>query len=250
MTASDISSIVVTVALTQLVCDLIGHWRIFQKERYGRVVAAYERAKWKRDKAWKDAREAGVEDPSADPSTLATAEGESTNKSGGNKAVKKGSGGGNKDNKKTRLTKMYQRADQDCTDAGSLVARQHMLPNMLTSLVFVILMRILGTEYKGHVVGILPFTPWSFVRRLTMRGLEFRSDLAFEPVEPEKVSDMSQAVSFIFIYMLTTLSVKFYVNKLFGTSPPPGADGLVNLTQSSWAKRVLKQVGMEPPKME
>lgn len=247
MTASDISSIVVTVAIIQLICDLIAHWRVFKKERYERLVTAHERAKWKKEKAWKDATDAGVVDPD-DPSATIPKDDKNIV---GKTSTKKGSSGGGghhhpKDTKQTRLAKAYQRAKQECTDAGALVARQHMLPNILSSIVFIILMRVFGTEYKGRILGILPFTPWSFVRRiLTFRGLEFRNDLTFIPIS-EKVSDIHQAVSFMCIYMLTTLSVKYYINQLFGTKPPIGVDGISNLTNSSWGKSVMKQAGLDP----
>ncbi|KAL7563377.1 hypothetical protein ACA910_014213 [Epithemia clementina (nom. ined.)] len=243
MTASEISSIVLTVAVVQLICDLIAHFRIFKRDRYGRLVAAYERAKWKKEKAWKDAIEAGVVDPKDPAATIPKAE---TAVTAANKQSKKAVGHSNKDTKQTRLAKAYQRADQDCTDAGPMVARQHILPNMLTSIVFVILMRILGTEYKGRILAILPFTPWKLVQRLfTSRGLKFRTDLKFESTS-DKVTDIQQAASFMLIYMLAALSVKYYISQLVGTKPPPGADGLTNLTNSSWGKRVIKQVGLDP----
>ena len=258
MTTSDLSRVVMTMAITQLICDLIANWRIFKTEQYERLVNAYGRSKFKRDKAWKDAIEGGVDikvlenQDDKDGITTTTKTTTTTQKNstmrGGKTGNKKsgGGGGGNRDNKLTRLTKAYHRADQDCIDSGALVARKHMLPNMLSSLVFLILMRILGTEYKGQIIGLLPFVPWSWVQRtLTGRGLEFRTDLAFTSSDPEKVSTIEQAISFVLIYMLCTLSVKFYVNKLVGTRPPNGADGMLNLTNSSWGKYALKQAGLD-----
>ena len=234
MTADDIVRIVVTVAIAQFACDAIAYWRIFSQEPYQRAVAAYGRAKWKKDKAKKDAQELGI---NTDGSTETTP---STNTSGKQKSQ----------NKILRTQKAWERADQDCNDAAAMVSRRFMLPNFLTSILFVILLRIMGLEYKGQIMALLPFTPWSFFQRVSARGLEF-SDLAYEqPTSNSLVTETGQAASFVVIYMLTGLSVKFYVNKLFGTKPPPGADGMMNLTQSSWGKRWLASVGVDPNELK
>jgi hypothetical protein len=37
------------------------------------------------------------------------------------------------------------------------------------------------------------------------------------------------------IYILTTSSIKYYVNKVFGTPTPPGVDGLSNILEKATA---------------
>mmetsp|Transcript_5808 Transcript_5808/g.7602 ORF Transcript_5808/g.7602 Transcript_5808/m.7602 type:complete len:249 (+) Transcript_5808:87-833(+) len=241
MTAQDIVRIVVTVAIAQFACNLIAHWRIFSKEFYERAVGAYERAKWKKDKAAKDAEELGIDIGNKGSS-------EEDNAAAG--AANKTSGKQKSNNKVGRATKTWERAEQDCNDAAANVSRRHLVPNFLTSILFVILMRVMGTEYKGNIMAVLPFAPWPFFQKITARGLDFGSS-SFSEYDNDNsdssssVTGTGQAASFMFIYMLTGLSVKYYVNKMFGSKPPPGADGMMNLTQSSWGKKMLASAGID-----
>ena len=50
-----------------------------------------------------------------------------------------------------KYRKKYDRAETDYSASCADVARRHFLPNMLSSIFFVILLRILGTEHKGKV---------------------------------------------------------------------------------------------------
>ena len=93
---------------------------------------------------------------------------------------------------------------------------------MLTSVLFFIILKVLGTEYKGKVIAILPFTPFSILQRVTSRSLEF-GETPFESDNP-KVDDIGQSCAFMFIYFLSTMSLKFYVSRLLGTRPPEGAE--------------------------
>jgi hypothetical protein len=118
-----------------------------------------------------------------------------------------------------------------------------MSASLFTSIAFLILYRILGTEYYGKVIAILPFVPFRLMRKLTMRGLEM--DLTnFEPMEG--ISDPNQACSFLFVYMLTTFSVKFFVSHAFGTKPPYGTEsGLMALADAPQTQKLLKQFGLD-----
>jgi hypothetical protein len=177
MTAADILRIATTVGTVQLLCDLISNWRIYGKEPYQRALGALSRAKWKHDKALADSKEAGGVVK---------------------KDAKETSSGGKKGTKVDRHTKRLQRTEDDYLEAASEVARRHTVPSVFISVLFIILLRILGTEYKGQMVGILPFSPFSFLQRFFGRGLEF-GDLAFESMS-DKVTDTSQACSFVFVY--------------------------------------------------
>lgn len=178
MAAADILRIATTVGTVQLLCDLISNWRIYRKEPYQRALGALSRQKWKRDKALADSKEAGVVVK---------------------KDSKEASGGGKKGNSKVdKHAKRLQRVEDDYLEAASEVARRHTLPGVLISVLFLILMRILGAEYTGQMIGILPFAPFSFLQRFFGRGLEF-GDLAFESMS-DKVTETSQACSFVFVY--------------------------------------------------
>lgn len=202
MTTSDLANIVVTVAITQLGCELLANYFIFGAERYQRALGALSRAQYKLKK---------LEDP-----------GKTINE---------------------KQQKKLQKAKDEVAEAASEVSKKHTSPSFFTSVVFIILYRILATEYYGKIVAVLPFAPWSFLRRLTSRGIEINVE-QFEP--SAGVTDPTQVCSFIAIYILATLAVKFYVSKAVGTKPPKGAEGgLMGMLESPQNQRMLKHWGMD-----
>lgn len=215
MTASEILNIAVTVGLCQLVADWLANLMVFNKEPYKRACSAMERSKWKVVKAEEDYK---------------------------------------KNNAK--FEKRLQRARDEYGDACSDVARRHMAPSLWTSLFFVMLLRILGAEHQGNVMAVLPFQPWKFVARVTARGLSWTDEqiltLASQqeiiaPSNPKLHIHHHQGTSFLLIYFLCTLSVKYFVNRVFGTRPPEGADnGLMTMMESPAAQRLMRQAGFDP----
>ena len=109
MTASDISSIVMTVGVWQLIIDLLSNHFVYKKDPYERSMRTMERFKGKLDKAAADLK------------------------------------------KSDKHQKKYDRAKGDYQGACADVARRHFAPNLLSSLFFIILLRILGTEHGGKV---------------------------------------------------------------------------------------------------
>jgi uncharacterized membrane protein (DUF106 family) len=147
--------------------------------------------------------------------------------------------------KNAKHQKRHKRAEDDYAEIAAEVARRHMGPGMLTSFLFIILLRILGAEHKGNVMAVLPFVPFNFLTRITARGLEWNeaSDMMLDgsPVHAK------QAASFMFIYFLCTFSVKFFVHKAFGTTPPAGADkGIMSTMDSPQGKQVMNMMGVDP----
>jgi hypothetical protein len=206
MTASEILNIVVTVGLSQLGCDLLAKWLVYNKEPYQRACGSLQRAKWKLDKAEVDAK------------------------------------------KNDKHAKRLQRSKDDYGEFCSDVARRHTGPGMISSIFFVILLRILGAEHKGNVMAILPFVPFTFFTRITARGLDWSNvpDTALEGIGIE----VKQATSFLFIYLLAGLSVKYFVNKTFGTQPPAGADrGIMTVLESRQGQRLVKSLGIDPEEL-
>ena len=228
MTASDILNIVVTVAVVQGICDLLAYWRVYRVEAYDRALEKRSRALFRQTKAKKDVEETTKENQD----TAVT------------KKSKSSSG------KAARVAKAMERADQDVADANAAVARFAVLPNFLTSVIFVVLMRVLGTEHKGKIMGLLPFVPFSLIHKLTGRGLQFKTDMTndYLPNVDEKadVRHVMQACSFVFIYFLCGLSVKFYISRLLGVRVPGGAETIFSLTQSTWGQQFLRAVGVDP----
>lgn len=227
MTASDIVRLASTVAVVQIICDLVAYWRIFSGETYRRSLESLGRAKWKRDKAVEDLVKAKVKVDSGASDTKKT--------SGKN---------GKNEHKLERLEKARKRADDELGTAQANVARHHVTPGIWTSGVFFIMLRVLGAEHKGKIFGILPFVPYSIIRRVTGRGLEFVSN-EFES-STDLVKDASQACSFLFIYFLTSMSVKYYISKIFGTQAPLGADGIMSIVNSPVGQNVVKSMGFNP----
>jgi len=230
MTASEIARICITVGVIQALCDLFAYWRIYSKESYQRALEKRDRANFKYQKAKKD-HEAAKELAEKTSETV-------TSPKKGSKSSKGGS------SKLEKQAKILQRTEDDFNDSTANVARHHVASGVLTSIIFVILMRVLGAEYKGNVIGVLPFSPFNLLRRITGRGLDF-GDAKLESTS-DKVTDTSQACAFVFIYLLSASGVKFYVNKLFGTQSPPGADGVMSIVNSPTGQKIMKSVGIDP----
>jgi hypothetical protein len=114
-------------------------------------------------------------------------------------------------------------------------------------LYFFILLRILGAEYKGKVIGVLPFVPYNIVSKITARGLDWTNVVASNDVELETQLVTKQAISFLCIYVLSTFTAKFYVHKLVGIQPPKGADqGFTTLAESPMIRSTLSSFGIDP----
>lgn len=202
MTASDILNIVTTVAVTQIVIDLTSRWLVFSKEPYQRAVGSLQRAQGRRDKL-----AASLDTPQ----------------------------------KQEKNAKKLERLQEDCSDAASQVARRHTVPGFFGSLVFLMLFRVLSTEYSGKVICVLPFVPPRLLRKLTLRGLNVTGVVAGSEY------NVYQACSFLFIYILCTLSIKYFVHLLVGVNPPKGADGgLSTIIESPGNKKMMRSLGVDP----
>jgi hypothetical protein len=224
MTASEILQIAITVGIVQMLCDLVAYWRVFSKEPYQRALEKLQRCKFKLDQI--------------------TQKGQISQED--NNAAKTETAGTKKKNKLERNAKQLERAKDDHKDALANVAQRHTVPNMATSMVFLIIMRVMGTELKGKVIALLPFTPFGLLRKITARNLEFSSDFVFESTD-DKITDIMQACGFAFVYMLTTASIKYYVHELFGVKPPPGADSILSVVDSPQGQKFIRAMGVEPP---
>jgi hypothetical protein len=147
--------------------------------------------------------------------------------------------------KNPKNAKRHQRAKEDYGNASSEVSKRHIAPSTWSSIFFFIILRILGTEHKGNVMALLPFEPYTFLTKATARGLDWSNvpDAALDQAGVEKI----QATSFLFIYLLAVLSVKYYVHKAVGTNAPAGADGGVfSLLDSPQGQKMLKAWGVDP----
>ena len=151
--------------------------------------------------------------------------------------------------------KRLAKAEEERAALAAEVARRHTMPSMLTSVVFLLLWKILGSENHGKIVAVLPFQPFGFLQRLTLKGLEISDELLNLPKTAVAnargemvvhVSIVSQACSFAFIYVLCSLSVKFVVNKLLSKKPPKGADGgLYDMVGNPQVQRSLRAFGID-----
>eukprot|EP00980_Cylindrotheca_fusiformis_P007945 scaffold1697_cov120-Cylindrotheca_fusiformis.AAC.27 len=145
--------------------------------------------------------------------------------------------------------KRHQRAKDDFGEAAAFVASKRSAPTVLSSIFFIVLLRILGAENKGNVIAVLPFTPFRLLGRLTRRGLDW-GNMPDGVVEGSNVS-FEQGASYLFIYFLATISVKTYCNKLFAINAPPGADrGIMTVMDSPQGHKMAKAMGIDPDDMK
>lgn len=141
--------------------------------------------------------------------------------------------------------KKVDRAKAEHSAACAEVARRHMPPSLFSSVFFFLLLKILGTEHRGKVMGVLPFVPFDLVTRITARGLDW-GEVPLEALGGTKLVP-KQAFSFMCIYALAGLSVKYYINKLVATKPPRGADkGIMTLVDSPLGHNIARSFGLDP----
>jgi uncharacterized membrane protein (DUF106 family) len=228
MTASDIIHVVTIVAITQAFCDLVSRKLVYSQEPYKRAISSFGRTKWKYDRAMAAAavqQKQKQEQKSSKPQS-------STSIKNAEKSAKK-----------------LKRIEDDYNEAVADITKRHTPSQVITSLIFVILYRVLSLEYEGKVVAVLPFQPWSIVRRMSLRTLnviEFMADS-----DESKVSHGHQACAFLFVYVLSTMSVKFFVNKVVGAHPPKGADkGLSAMLDDPQSQRFLKGLGLDTDELK
>lgn len=147
-----------------------------------------------------------------------------------------------------------KRFEDDYADALAVVSGFHFVPSTFTAIIFLLLFRILGSELNGTIVALLPFRPFQFLRRITGRGLEFPDHVMLATAGQGATGniDVTQACSFMAVYALTGMSVKFYIQKLFGTPLPEGVNGIASFLESPTGRRIARQFGLddEPSKTE
>jgi hypothetical protein len=141
--------------------------------------------------------------------------------------------------------KKRERVEQDHANAMADIAKHHVWHNLLLSMVFIILFRILGAEYGGRVIAVLPFRPMSLLQRITLRKLDFSHATSLFQVT-SAVGDVAQAGAFAVIYLLTTLSVKYYMQQALGTAPPPGVESFTAVLNTPSGQATMKQFGLDP----
>ena len=204
MTGSEISNIIVTIGVSQLILDLLSNYFVYNGDRYQRALRNLESTKSKLTRAEFDVQ------------------------SKGNKHLKR-----------------MEKCKADYSMAAADVARRHMVPNLFSSMFFFFLLKILGTEHKGKVMGVLPFVPYTILTRITSRGLDWK-DVSPDDLVGTKM-DPKQAFSFLFVYILAGLTVKYYVNKAVGIKPPKGADGGVQtIVDSPMGQAMARSLGLDP----
>ena len=227
MPCLEIWRIVTTVATVQILVDLIAYWRVYSRPPYQRALDQLTRFKYK----WEEqlAKAKPKETITTTTAVVVVKPGSNKKNSGGRNNSSNSSSTSTSNNAAaSNMAKRVQRAEDDYKNALADVSRRHLLPNFGASLVILVLMKILGAELQGHIIAILPFEPFRWLRLLTARNLEFHDNGSMEEVGCKVV----QACSFTVIYMLTNLSVKFYVHQLFGVKAPSGAESIGSVVDS------------------
>lgn len=206
MGSPEILNVVGTVFVVQLICDFIAVRMVFRQDSYARAVASHRRAQVKLTKL----------------------------------------NGSGKEMKTDKQLKKLQRAKDDVGEAAAVIAKKHSAPALYNGIVFLVLFRILQSEYQSKVIAILPFVPFKILRYMSMRGLTFDEDAIELPAEGP-VTSVQQACNFLFIYVLATLSVKFLISHCLITKPPQGADGgIMTIMDSPGSQKMLRAWGLDP----
>ncbi|GFH56203.1 hypothetical protein CTEN210_12679 [Chaetoceros tenuissimus] len=220
MPVSDIIYIISTVSITQAILEIGAKKFVFDKEGYKSKISALERARIRKDR------------------TLALPAPQNTNSKSNAKAAEK-------------YMKKIKQAEDDYNMAASAVAQKHMAPRILGSFVFLILYRILNTEYQGKIVALLPYEPWGIIRYFSMRGLNFSQDFSVESVASDQITSVNQACSFLFLYALCNMSVKFVVTQLLGKKAPPGVDrGILSFIDDPRGQKILEELGVNTAEID
>lgn len=228
MTASDIIHVVTIVAITQAVCDLVSRKLVFSQESYKRAISAFGRTKWKYDRSIAAAAQQQKQKQEQNSSKPLS----STSIKNAEKSAKK-----------------LKRIEDDYNEAVADITKRHTPTQVITSLIFVILYRVLSLEYEGKIVAVLPFQPWSIVRRMSLRALNVIDFTSTS--DDSKVNHGHQACAFLFVYVLSTMGVKFCVNKIVGVHPPKGADkGLSAMLDDPQSQRFLKGMGLDTEELK
>ena len=219
MTVGDIIYIITTVAVAQGICDGLANRLTYSSDSYRQRCSALEKARIKRDKVVTQA----AQNPISGNNTS-------------NSSAKA----------RDKQAKKIQRAEEDFRIAATNVTQRHVVPNVLTALLFYILYKILNLEYQGKIVAMLPFTPWRILRRFTMRGLEFNPEFDFISSSTKRVENVEQACGFLIVYLLSTMSVKFMVKQVLGEKPPSGADkGFFAMLDDPRGQKFLNALGVD-----
>lgn len=138
-------------------------------------------------------------------------------------------------------------AEEEAAERAAYVSRFHIWPQLWVAVAFLLVTRILGTEMGQQVTAVLPFAPPQWMRRwITARGLEWESSPIFEPSPGSNVTDLGQACSWTLIYVLSAMSIKFYVSKVFGNKSPLDSNILMKIAETKQGKKMLKSAGIDP----
>jgi hypothetical protein len=153
MTTADIINIVSTVAIVQLVSDLLANYFIYRDEAYHDSVDSYRR---------------GV-------TRLQSLQAERDKE-----LAKAASNTKQREKMETQYNKKVLRMEEEVGALKTKVVARHSVPNFVVSIVFLITFRVFSTEYTSgsnpRVVAILPFMPpfaSITTKYLIARGLNF-----------------------------------------------------------------------------
>lgn len=257
MTAQDILQIITATAVIQCICDIGAHYIVYQKESYQDLL----------DKlASSQSKLLAAQNKLKTEETTDTATTSTTTKGNNKKGI----------TNMEKQKQLVQRLEEENNHRLSVVALVHSRPFVVTGILFLLLMRVLGSEHKNKIIAVLPFVPYRFIQRLiSHRGLQINpqwftvtsaddSSILLQELLSKvnstytisrtasgtigSITTIGQICSFTFIYMLTSMSVKYYVNQLLTTPPPKGAESYVSLMMEApkTQEMVKDATGIDP----
>mmetsp|Transcript_10185 Transcript_10185/g.31148 ORF Transcript_10185/g.31148 Transcript_10185/m.31148 type:complete len:188 (-) Transcript_10185:47-610(-) len=104
--------------------------------------------------------------------------------------------------------KKLQRINEDIKKTSTTMNGQKFKLNIVISIFYMIIYRIVSRYFYGKAVATLPFDPITYIRGMTHRGIEGE--------------DYSEC-SFAFIYALCTWAIRSSIQKAFGFNLPRSA---------------------------
>lgn len=106
-----------------------------------------------------------------------------------------------------KAKKQTKKQDAFEAEAGKKMAVVQIVTGIITMATMIISMKVIPKIFGNDAVGVLPFEPPSFIKKITQRGLDAESVTSGREFSP------------FFIFMLCQGSVRVIVQKMLGWGP-------------------------------
>tara|TARA_B110000305_G_C19200852_1_gene521096 strand:- start:71 stop:784 length:714 start_codon:yes stop_codon:yes gene_type:complete len=215
-TARPILEVIASAVGLVIMCEGYAWYSVYRHEAYRKAIITLKRLKAEKDKL--EAKEKEIATSSKANKKI----GKSTTP-----LVVKSKGKGTS-------TKAKVAADSYNNSLAGLTALSSR-STMVTTVVNFACMQFLRSRYKGVVIAVLPFTPFTLLQKLTQKGLE----LECHP----------RACGFLFIWLVLQVGLRPFVKKLVGPKPVEGT-GYTAFLKSPQIIKMMEKWGVDPKALE